>query len=1763
RGSLIGSGTNCESGAAGRDIVLRNYGERVMGHKESAGALDTLTSVTRPMATIQRVGNLLFDNANIALTGARDISNLDGLTTLYGIYQVDTTLMVCNGSSIVLGNADNPTNIIPADIDSVKVVRSVKLKESVYNKFFLRKLAYTWIGVRDVLDTPITTNANMYYSDGTAGALSREAENVILFQGRSKLFVRYHIRNENQYGELQGFFRMSSPFKPHDSESFAYARQKVTGASAPTKDNINTADGGFLSYHAPYNYYTDNGDDYTKTNQYPYINVVFDMNPDLFDCRGWYVPTFTGQPYYVDGTGKWGKDGTNSDSWGRFPDKPKKTINGGTQSIMQDNTVPSDIFDASEDVIYAVGPVSGMEELAGIVAPGTTGQLNHTPAKQLRVYRYPGGHKLSNGEYDHGGGTPPTPAANPSYNGLGTGVTAGPGAYYGPMLVLDDDMDASKTLVMDNVLLDGLYGISHNPDEMTQHEVNTHVAGAFSETGSNAPLVEVKKGTLVLKGNHTQPGTEILTNGTILQRGYNNWDANTFTITQDAHDYSFTNYFTNPDFTGTVSITAGEPSVTTNYTIYNGGGLYVAPDDAAVVKVEGLVTIEGNKQKKGDGTIESNVYLPTFSKSLTLSGALTTGSYIGVTSPIRNTDASYLNNTFSPVAVAETSGIASTVWSQNYFHDDLSWFFTRDDKNTYFYGDEGTSLNPNALYFGWTWANVVRTEPEGFNYSNIDSEEDLAWLISKSAGMNGATATDFEGVTIQQIRDLDMNQYVWVPLGDDDHPFKGIYDGKGHTINNLIVKYLGKRDLRYKRSDYGMFGRVVGGKIKRTFVVGGSIHPEVLPSNSREDDYGTYNIGGLVGYLEGDNAVISNSEAAVNIVCPNYTYAHDVVAGGLVGEMKSGQVHSSMAMPEINVGKFVTGPVGGLVGKTSSGSSGSSISNSFVNAKFSVLDSSSGNNTIGGLMGFNGVNATVNNCYVAVHGCESLTSSNFGSLAIKNDSPSSNMTNCYVMQDHYVMGNDTDFKFIIQDENYSHCSEYTPTMSSDVYGYMYEDNKIQLGAEKDTAMFIALNRWVVGNSGHGYARWARPGLSEINGDLPVLLLDDTSAEDIASTDDFRSLATYNKGVALQYGGTARDGNDKHLSTMLTRDEYVFVYGDVDGHDDTSDFNGDDALADVTIEADKVSIYEHASIKYPGKLSELDETYVGITFDNSCGQATSTPGINYGLNWLSMGPYNLPRDWHMFSSPLRAAPLGFDYKDDNVNGGPSNNPWNSSSGEFSWLQSGGSSNIRYWMKGWENSQSQNGHLTDATGSGWVDGYFPSRVANAGNNVTGFEFSAGCITESYAQEAGLYPYGMDFYTWTEPDYHWINFKRNGPNHWKSDGEHEQIDYEPVHGATKKQNEDNLIVGRGYMASIGVETFMQSHGMLNADNQSINLTYTTSSKLPGWNLVGNPFHGYLDFNKVAANTDNANALDHHMHGTTDEGAFYVVYNADAYDKISGVPSTAFRYYPVNGSKGGEYAERYLHPHQGFYVMAKQNPASPLVGELTFTQDMLVPRDVVNLGGHFRDDRPAYPLVNLYLSSDKGCADVTVIEFERPEWGGATKLKDLRVGNGSFYAHHDHEYYAACFAQEGTDRVPLWFEAKEDDIFTIKWNIANGDFHSMYLIDNITGIQYDMLRNDTYTFEGHKNDYWSRFLIVFNVTDVDENLDNDLFVFFDGSEWVVTGEGELEFVDVLGHVLMHTHVNDGQSRVRLPKVASGVYLMRLTNGEKCRVQKVIVNNK
>jgi hypothetical protein len=130
------------------------------------------------------------------------------------------------------------------------------------------------------------------------------------------------------------------------------------------------------------------------------------------------------------------------------------------------------------------------------------------------------------------------------------------------------------------------------------------------------------------------------------------------------------------------------------------------------------------------------------------------------------------------------------------------------------------------------------------------------------------------------------------------------------------------------------------------------------------------------------------------------------------------------------------------------------------------------------------------------------------------------------------------------------------------------------------------------------------------------------------------------------------------------------------------------------------------------------------------------------------------------------------------------------------------------------------------------------------------------------------------------------------------------------------------------------------------------------------------------------------------------------------------------------------------------------------------------------------------------------------------------------------------------------------------MEWNTANGDFSSLFLIDNLTGVQYDMLANDSYIFEGHKDDYYSRFYIVFSVTGIEEELEgDDNFAFFDGSEWIVTGEGELDLIDLQGRVLWHDRLTGGQSRKSFPILAKSMYLLRLVNSHETKVQKIIVH--
>lgn len=390
--------------------------------------------------------------------------------------------------------------------------------------------------------------------------------------------------------------------------------------------------------------------------------------------------------------------------------------------------------------------------------------------------------------------------------------------------------------------------------------------------------------------------------------------------------------------------------------------------------------------------------------------------------------------------------------------------------------------------------------------------------------------------------------------------------------------------------------------------------------------------------------------------------------------------------------------------------------------------------------------------------------------------------------------------------------------------------------------------------------------------------------------------------------------------------------------------------------------------------------------------------------------------------------------------------------------------------------------------------------------------------------------DLYSYFEPQYHWMNLKRSTNDHWHVDGNHDSIP------ASQYVNETIFVPGKGYLMAISQDSYLSSTGVLNNNNNTdggvkIYLTNQEPDSIKynkGWNLVGNPYQAYLDLSKVGG------------------GTFYI-YDAD--QKF---------YAPVkDGSSDNPcIPSKFIHPHQAFFMYSATD-SLPFV-----FKPSMVGTERSTSNSYYRDGQVNYPLVNLFVENERGNRDLTVIELHRPELDGATKVRGIRNGNFMVAASLDGREYGILFTPEGTEKVPVHFQTEEDGVYTMFWSMYNGDFTSLRLVDNKTGVNYDMLANDHYTFEASADDYSSRFYITYTCVGIEEEINDadDSFAYFDGSEWVINGKGQLDVIDMTGRVLSEMRLNNEQNRVNLEGFAKGVYLLRMIDNKIVRIQKIIV---
>jgi len=185
------------------------------------------------------------------------------------------------------------------------------------------------------------------------------------------------------------------------------------------------------------------------------------------------------------------------------------------------------------------------------------------------------------------------------------------------------------------------------------------------------------------------------------------------------------------------------------------------------------------------------------------------------------------------------------------------------------------------------------------------------------------------------------------------------------------------------------------------------------------------------------------------------------------------------------------------------------------------------------------------------------------------------------------------------------------------------------------------------------------------------------------------------------------------------------------------------------------------------------------------------------------------------------------------------------------------------------------------------------------------------------------------------------------------------------------------------------------------------------------------------------------------------------------------------------------------------------------------------------------------------------------------------MHLGKGCIYTHYEDADYAIAFTLPGLSEISIRFETDEEATYTMTWDMENGEFSYLHLIDNMTGSDIDCLTATEYRFTARPSDYKSRFKLVFEYTGVEEQEDgpstgSGTFAFMMGNELVVncgpsTGSGTagtatLQMFDMMGRLVMQKTVNGTQTTIAMPEMTAGVYVLRLSDNNGSRVQKIVI---
>jgi hypothetical protein len=218
------------------------------------------------------------------------------------------------------------------------------------------------------------------------------------------------------------------------------------------------------------------------------------------------------------------------------------------------------------------------------------------------------------------------------------------------------------------------------------------------------------------------------------------------------------------------------------------------------------------------------------------------------------------------------------------------------------------------------------------NNSNFDGEgtKNSPYQIKTSSDLTTLanlvnSGNSYSGIYFGLSDNIDMTETNFIPIGNQAHPFSGVFDGNGYVIKGITIN---------SSSEIGLFGCTDGATINDVGIE--EVHLD-----------GESNIGGIVGN--------SKNTTITNCYTRGKTSGNDCV-GALVGYSGLGTVIQNCFSSIQHTKANIYGSVGGLVGYNCG-----TIENCYFYGTINATSFQAW--TTGGIVGYNHTSGKVYNCY--------------------------------------------------------------------------------------------------------------------------------------------------------------------------------------------------------------------------------------------------------------------------------------------------------------------------------------------------------------------------------------------------------------------------------------------------------------------------------------------------------------------------------------------------------------------------------------------------------------------------------------------------------------------------------------------------------------------------------------------------------------------------------------------------------------------------------